>query len=111
MVAVMLYTLFVLASAGASKSGVAAKVRAPDELNAKSAASVPARVELKLTESPSASDPVRVATAVPPSATANALADVNTGAMSLMSIIFTQTFCLEELSAASEAVISIEKLD
>jgi len=82
-VAVMLYTLFVLASAGASKSEAEAKVNTPVAVNAKSPASVPDRVVLKLTESPSASVPVRVATAVPPSATENALADVNTGAMSL----------------------------
>ena len=85
----MLYTLFVSASAGASKFGVAAKARAPDELNVKSAASSPARVVLKLTESPSASEPLRVATASVPSATENASADVNTGAMSLTFVRLT----------------------
>jgi len=38
----MLYTLSVPLSAGTSKFGVAAKARAPDELNVKSPASVPA---------------------------------------------------------------------
>ena len=62
----MLYTLFVLASAGASKFGVAAKARAPDELNVKSAASSPVIVVLKVGVVPSASKPVRVATASVP---------------------------------------------
>ena len=85
----MLYTLFVLASAGLSKFGVAAKARAPDELNVKSPASSPARVVLKPTESPSASEPVRVATASVPSATENASAEVNTGAMSFTFVKLT----------------------
>ena len=110
-VAVMLYTLFVSASAAASKFGVAAKARAPDELNVKSAASSPARVELKLTESPSASEPVRVATASVPSATENELLDVKTGLLSFRSMMFTETFCLVKLSAVSVAVTSNEKLD
>ena len=111
MVAIMLYTLFVSASAGASKFGVAAKARVPDELNVKSAASSPARVELKLTESPSASDPVKVATASVPSATENELLDVKTGLLSFKSMMFTETFCLVKLSAVSVAVTSNEKLD
>ena len=110
-VAVMLYTLSVPASAGASKFGVAAKTRAPDELNVKSAASAPARVELKLTESPSASEPDRVATALTPSFTENELLDVKTGLLSFKSIMFTETFCLVKLSAVSVAVTSNEKLD
>ena len=85
----MLYTLSVSASTGASKFGVAAKARAPDELNVKSAASSPARVVLKVGVVPSASKPVRVATASVPSATENASADVNTGAMSLTFVRLT----------------------
>ena len=85
----MLYTLFAPSSAAASKFGVAAKARAPDELNVKSSASVPAKTVLKLTESPSASEPVRVATASVPSATENASDDVNTGAMSLTFVKLT----------------------
>ena len=110
-VAVMLYTLFVLASAGLSKFGVAAKARAPDELNVKSPASSPARVVLKLTESPSASEPVRVATGLTPSSIENESLDVKIGLLSLISIMFTETSCLVKLLAESVAVISIEKLD
>ena len=88
-VAVMLYTLFASASAAASKSVVAAKVNTPPVVKAKSPASVPDRVVLKLTESPSASEPVRVATASVPSATEKALAEVNTGAMSLTLVKLT----------------------
>ena len=85
----MLYTLFVLASAGASKFGVALKANTPPAVNVKSAASVPAKTELKLTESPSASEPVRVATESVPSATENASDDVITGAMSLTFVKLT----------------------
>ena len=88
-VAVMLYTLFVLASAGLSKSGVEANVNAPPVVNAKSPASSPARVVLKVGVVPSASKPVRVATASVPSATENASAEVNTGAMSFTFIKLT----------------------
>ena len=85
----MLYTLFVSASAGLSKFGVAAKVNTPPAVNAKSAASAPAKVVLKLNESPSASEPVRVATASVPSATENALDEVNIGATSLTFVKLT----------------------
>ena len=81
--------MFCVPHTGLSKFGVAAKVNTPPAVNPKSAASVPVRVVLKLTESPSASEPVRVATAVPPSATENASADVNTGAMSLTLVKLT----------------------
>ena len=49
----MLYTLSVPLSAGASKSVVAAKVNTPASVNAKSAASTPARVVLKVGVDPS----------------------------------------------------------
>ncbi len=75
-VTVMLYTLSVPLSAGTSKSVVAAKVNTPASVNAKSAASTPARVVLKVGVDPSASVPVRVATAVPPSAFEMLLVDV-----------------------------------
>ena len=78
----MLYTLSISASAGASKSVVAAKVNTPASVNAKSAASVPVIVVLKVGVVPSASVPVRVATAVPPSAFENVLADVTVGVLS-----------------------------
>ena len=81
--------MFCVPHTGLSKFGVAAKARAPDEFNVKSPASVPVRVVLKPTESPSASEPVRVATASVPSATENALAEVNTGAMSLTLVKIT----------------------
>ena len=100
--------LFVSASAGASKFGVAAKARAPDELKVKSAASAPAKVVLKLTESPSASEPVRVATALIPSSIKNESLDVKIGLLSLTSMMLIEIFCFEELSAKSVAVISNE---
>ena len=81
-VTVMLYTLSVPLSAGTSKSVVAAKVNTPASVNAKSAASTPAIVVLKVGVDPSASVPVRVATAVPPSAFENVLAEVIAGVLS-----------------------------
>ena len=75
-VAVMLYTLSISASIGFSKSVVALKVNTPSAVKSKSAASVPVRTVLKVGVDPSASVPVRVSTAVPPSATENALAEV-----------------------------------
>ena len=88
-VTVILYSLSPLASAGASKSGVVAKARAPDELSVKSAASAPVIVVLKVGVVPSASVAVNVPTAEVPSATLNDEAEVKTGELSLTAVTLT----------------------
>ena len=93
----MLYTLFVSASAAASKSGVAAKANTPPEVNVKSAASVPARVVLKVGVVPSASEPARVATESVPSAIENELSEVNAGVLSFTLVTLTMIASVPEL--------------
>ena len=93
-VAVMLYTLSISASIGFSKSVVALKVNTPPAVKSKSAASVPVRTVLKVGVDPSSSVPVRVSTAVPPSATENALAEVIEGILSFVLITVTEMSCV-----------------